>query len=113
MSQITQNNEKDLEQIVLTRLMRLNATINGIVFGLIFGLIIFIATIWLVLKGGRVVGPNLSLLGQFFIGYQVTFLGSFIGLFYGFVTGFIFGYLIAVIYNWIIGLKEKRAKLQV
>jgi len=108
MSQVTQNNEKDLEQVVLTRLMRLNATIYGIVFGLVFGLIIFIATNWLVLKGGRVVGPNLSLLGQFFIGYQVTFLGSFVGLLYGFITGFVFGYLIAVIYNWIIDLRVKK-----
>ena len=68
--------DKRLEQIILTRLVRLNAKIQGLVTGLAAGLLIFIATNWLVLKGGRQVGPHLSLLGQFFVGYRVTFLGS-------------------------------------
>lgn len=98
--------EKHLEEVVLTRLLRLNATVHGIVFGLVAGLIIFIATNWLVLKGGPVIGPNLSLLGQFFIGYQVSFIGSLIGFGYGFVSGFVVGYLIARLYNWILDLRE-------
>ena len=102
--------EKAIEEIILTRMMRLNATVNGIVFGLIFGLVIFIATIWLVLKGGNVVGPNLSLLGQFFVGYEVTFLGSLIGFVYAFITGFIVGYFLAAVYNWIVGMRERPTK---
>jgi hypothetical protein len=97
-----------IEEVVLSRVMRLNATVHGLVFGFTFGLIIFIATIWLVIKGGAVVGPNLSLLGQFFIGYQVTFLGSIIGFFYGFITGFILGSFIAGVYNFIIDRKNAR-----
>lgn len=100
--------EKELEEVVFTRLMRLNATIFGIVFGLVFGLGIFIATIWLVIKGGPVVGPNLALLGHFFIGYDVTLSGSFIGLFYGLVFGFIIGYLIASLYNLILDLRDRK-----
>lgn len=111
MSQIVPEEEKDLEEIVLTRLMRLNSTIFGVVTGLLFGLAIFIATNWLVLKGGRVVGPNLRLLGQFFIGYRVTFLGSFIGLAYGFITGFLIGYVIAMLYNWILDLRDGNKKV--
>jgi tetrahydromethanopterin S-methyltransferase subunit G len=99
--------EKALEAVVLTRLLRLNATIHGVVFGLITGLVIFIATNWLVIKGGPVVGPNLALLGQFFIGYKVSFIGSMIGFGYGFLSGFLIGYFIASLYNWIIDLKEK------
>jgi hypothetical protein len=99
--------EKALEDIILTRVMRLNATVNGIVFGLIIGLLIFIATIWLVIKGGNVVGPNLRLLGQFFVGYDVTYLGSLIGFIYGFITGFIIGYFFAAVYNWVVGLRER------
>lgn len=109
MSNSTGNKEKALEEVVLTRLMRLNATINGVVFGLILGLIIFVATIWLVIKGGPVVGPNLALLNQFFIGYHVTPLGSLVGFGYGFITGFIIGYLIAVIYNWVADLRESKS----
>ena len=100
--------EKALEDVVMTRVMRMNATINGIVIGLVFGLAIFVATLWLVIKGGPVIGPNLSLLGQFFIGYTVTIGGSFVGLLYGFIIGFIFGYFIAAVYNWIVDLREKR-----
>lgn len=99
--------EKALEDVVLTRLMRLNATIYGIVFAILSGMIIFIATIWLVIKGGPVVGPNLSLLNQFFIGYRVTVGGAFIGLLYGLVLGFLVGFCIASIYNWILDRRGK------
>ncbi len=105
--------DKALEEIVLSQLLRLNAMIHGVVFGLIFGLVIFIATIWLVVKGGPVVGPNLSLLGQFFIGYRVTVLGSFIGFAYGFVLGFAIGFSIATVYNWIVDLRERRSGVKI
>ena len=47
----------------------------------ILALGLFIATNWLVIKGGERVGPHLQLLSQYFIGYRVTFLGSFIDFF--------------------------------
>jgi len=102
--------EKDSkpEEIVLTRLLRLNATVQGIVTGLVFGLVLFIITNWLVLKGGEVVGPHLALLGHFFIGYRVTFVGSLIGFAYGMVTGFLIGYVVASLYNWLVDLKDAR-----
>jgi hypothetical protein len=99
--------ENQLENLVLTRLLRLNARLQGLVTGILAGLGVFIATNWLVLKGGDVVGPHLRLLGQFFIGYEVTFGGSLIGFVYGFVAGFLIGYGVARIYNWLINLREK------
>jgi hypothetical protein len=104
------NGEKALESLVLTRLMRLNATVQGLVTGTVVGLGIFIATNWLVIKGGPVVGPHLALLGQFFVGYRVTFLGSFIGLGYGFALGFCVGYGVARIYNWLVSIRDPRAR---
>ena len=98
--------ERKLEDVVLTRLLRLNATIHGVVIGLMVGLAIFIATNWLVLKGGPVVGPHVGLLSQFFIGYRVTFLGSFVGFAYGFVCGFVGGYFLATVYNLIAARRE-------
>jgi hypothetical protein len=107
--------QETLEKLVLTRLMRLNARVTGIVLGLVAGLGIFLATNWLLLKGGPigpegapVVGPHLWLLAQFFIGYRVTFLGSLIGFVYAFVLGFVVGFLTAKIYNWIVTLREGR-----
>jgi len=106
-----------LEQVVLTRLLRLNATVQGIVAGIVAGLAIFIATNWLIFRGGHVgphgepvIGPHLSLLSQFFVGYRVTFLGSLVGFVYAFILGFIAGYGIAFIYNWFVDLKERNSQ---
>jgi hypothetical protein len=102
------NNDKALENVVLTRVMRLNANVNGLVTGLMLALGIFVATNWLVLKGGDVVGPHLGLLGQFFIGYEVSFWGSLIGFAYGFAAGFSLGYLVARLYNWVADVRENK-----
>jgi len=99
---------KPPEEVVLTRLMRLNAMVYGIVSGLVVGLGIFAVTNILVLRGGEVVGPHLGLLGHFFPGYRVTFLGSLLGFAYGFASAFIIGYGVAWLYNWVVNLKEKR-----
>ena len=100
-------NKMSLESLVSIRLMQLNATVQGVVVGLIAGLGIFIATNWLIIKGGPVVGPHLALLGQFFIGYRVTFVGSLIGFAYGFVLGFCVGYGVARAYNWLADLRQR------
>jgi hypothetical protein len=80
-------------------LLRLNARAWGIAMGLMLGLGLFIATNVLVLKGGPVVGPHLSLLSAYLPGYRVTFLGSLIGFVYLFVIGYGFGRLIGEVYN--------------
>jgi hypothetical protein len=104
------DNTKTLETLVSIRLMRLNATVQGVATGLIAGLGIFIATNWLIIKGGPAVGPHLALLGQFFIGYRVTFAGSLIGFAYGFVLGFGVGYGVARMYNWLADVREHHGR---
>jgi hypothetical protein len=91
------------------QLVRLRARAQGVAAGLLFGLAIFVATNWLVIKGGNVVGPHLSLIGQYFIGYRVTFVGSLIGAAYGFVTGFAAGYLLAWVYNFVANFRERQS----
>ena len=86
-------------RVLRKRLMRIQEQGWGIAFGLIAGLGLFIATIVLVIRGGPVVGPRLSLLALYFPGYRVTFLGSVIGFVYGFVGGYAVGRAIATIYN--------------
>jgi hypothetical protein len=103
------HNKAAIEEIVLTRIVRLDANIQGLGVGVLAGLGIFIATNWLIVKGGDPVGPHLSLLGQYFIGYQVTFIGSLIGLGYGFILGFLAGYSVARIYNWVVDWKLARS----
>jgi len=107
--------EEKLEDVVRTRLLRLNATVQALVVGILAGLVIFVATNWLVLKGGHigphgepVIGPHLSLLSQFFIGYRVSFLGSLVGFAYGFVSGFLVGYFLARVYNLVVDFRERK-----
>lgn len=102
-----QGDNNAIEKLVLVELMRLNGVILGLILGLLLGLGVFLATIILLLKGGEPVGPHLALLGQFFIGYRVTFAGSIIGLLYGFGFGFVIGYMIASLYNWLANFREK------
>ena len=102
--------KKALEQMVLTQVVFLNAKVQGIVTGVVVGVGIFIATNWLILKGGDPVGPHLALLGQYFVGYRVTFIGSFIGLGCGFVTGFVSGYAVARIYNWLVDIRSGKRR---
>lgn len=98
------------EELIKQAVLRLNGHILGFVLGVISALVIFVATNWLVLKGGDVVGPHLGLLGQFFIGYTVTFTGSLIGAAYGFVTGYLSGLLIGWIYNAVVFLRTKKRR---
>lgn len=89
---------------VRKKLLRMNEQGWGIAFGLLLGLTLFAATNFLVLKGGEVVGPHLSLLSNFLPGYRVTFVGSLIGFVYAFVLGYGFGRTVSVIYNRLVKL---------
>ena len=95
-------------------ILRFRAKTLGLIFGFLLGLAVFIATNWLVIKGGHlnesgeyVVGPHLQLLSQFFIGYRVSFAGSIIGFGYGFSLGTLSGALFAWIYNKIAEFRNK------
>ena len=87
------------DRIVIEAFAKLDRTALGVAVGTLCGLGVFLATLFLLIKGGAVVGPRLALLGQFFIGYSVTASGAFIGLAYGFVSGFIIGWLIGFFRN--------------
>ena len=105
------------EEKLFSAVLKLNIKILGLVLGLLLGLVIFIATNWLVIKGGHigpsgeyVVGPHLQLLSQFFIGYKVSFLGSIIGFFYGFALGTLCGGATGWIYNKIADFRNSEIK---
>lgn len=77
----------------------LRASVMAVVFGMLGGVGLFIATIWLLVRGGPEVGRTLSLLNNYFPGYSVTWGGAFLGFFYGALTGAILGYSVAFLYN--------------
>ena len=83
----------------LNTLLKLNARAWGIAVGLLFGGGVFIATVFLVIKGGPNLGQHLSLLGSYLPGYRVTWAGAFIGFVYLFVIGYGIGRIIGGVYN--------------
>jgi hypothetical protein len=91
------------EPDLTSTIRRLNARILGISMGLLFGVGLFVATNWLVIKGGENVGQHLALLSNFFPGYRVSFLGSLIGFVYAFVLGYGIGVLVAALYTKALG----------
>ena len=99
--ELTVEEHRTLQKTIL----RIHEQSWGIAFGLLLGLGLFISTNILVIKGGPVVGPHLGLLGVYFPGYSVTFLGSFIGFIYAFVVGYAIGRVIATVYNAIVSRK--------
>jgi tetrahydromethanopterin S-methyltransferase subunit B len=100
------------DELLLQLFAKLDQTAFGIAVGLVLGGGIFLATIFLVLKGGDRIGPNLALLGQYFFGYTVTLQGSLMGLAYGFIVGFMLGWMTAFLRNLIVNLYIYKVKLR-
>jgi protoporphyrinogen oxidase len=102
--------EKAAEQFFIRTFARIDKLAFATAVGSVSGLLIFMATIWLVIKGGDVVGPNLRLLSQYFIGYTVTVQGAFIAFGYSFFWGFLYGWLFAYLRNLILAFYIYRLK---
>ena len=96
---------KEELDVIHHAIARLRADVMSLVFAMIGGIVLFLATIWLVLRGPAegqtTVGPHLGLLRHYFPGYEVTVLGSFIGFFYGALTGAVLGWIVAFVYNMV------------
>lgn len=80
---------------------RLRASVMAVTCGLSAGTLMFVATAWLLIRGGEEVGPNLALFGVYFPGYTVTWPGAVIGFCYGAFAGGVFGWLAASVYNFV------------
>jgi len=78
---------------------RLRAGVMAVVFGMFGGGSLFLATVWLLLRGGENVGKHLSLLHHYFPGYSVTWGGAIVGLLYGAAVGAVLGWAVSWVYN--------------
>ena len=92
------------DQALAVAIRRLNARAWGWAFGLLFASGLFLATVFLLIKGGENVGTHLNLIGIFFPGYSVTWFGAVIGFIYAFVLGYAVGRLIGTVYNKLVDL---------
>jgi protoporphyrinogen oxidase len=91
-----------LERILSGTFAKIDKIAFATAAGSVLGLLMFVATLWLVIKGGTVIGPNLRLLAAYFKGYTVSVRGAFLAFGYSFLWGFLFGWLFAYIRNFIL-----------
>jgi len=96
--------EKERDKTLTQIFARMDKLGFATAVGTVCSLVIFIATLWLVVKGSAAIVPYFQLLEQYFIGYTVTVEGAFIGMGYSFLWGFIWGWLIAYLRNFCLGL---------
>ncbi|GAB4258448.1 NAD(P)/FAD-dependent oxidoreductase [Deferrisoma sp.] len=102
-------------RVVLGRaLARWDPVALGVAVGAVSGGGMLLATLWLVAKGGAVVGPTLGLLSQYFPGYRVSAPGALVGLGYGFAAGWALGWGLARLRNralaWHVARVARRAQ---
>ncbi len=102
--------ESVADGVIIKTFKRIDKLGLAVAIGVVSGLSIFLATLFLVIKGGEVVGPNLRLLDQYFIGYSVSFKGAFVGMFYSFFWGFLFGWAFAYLRNLLLAVFIYRVK---
>jgi hypothetical protein len=76
----------------------------GAAVGTISGLAVLATTAILLLEGGENIGRTLSLLANYFLGYEMTWLGAGIGLLWGAATGFSVGLLSAFAINLMVSI---------
>ena len=104
------------ERLLEEAFARLDPVALGAAFGVVSGLALFLATVILLLRGGEVVGPTLSLLAQYLWQYSVTWPGALRGSIQAAVGGFGVGYVVAVLRNWGLGayasLLRRRAEAE-
>ena len=102
--------EEITEKVLMRAFARMDKLGFATALGSVSGMLVFLATIFLVLKGGQVAGPNLQLLSQYFLGYTVTVKGAFIGMAHSFWWGFLFGWLFVYLRNLFTALFIYRVK---
>jgi hypothetical protein len=88
--------------LVRTSIVRLRARVTAVVFGMAGGVGLLAATLWLMVRGGPQVGKHLTLLNNYFPGYEVSWLGGLIGMFYGGLACALIGWALASVYNFLV-----------
>jgi len=87
---------------------RIHAGVLAVVCAILGGGGLFIATLWLVIRGGVRIGEHLGLLSWYFYGYSVTWNGAIVGLFWGALVGGAIGWVIGEVYNLVVWVRQRR-----
>lgn len=99
--------ERTIEEILKTTFARYDPIALGLAFAVVGGSSLFLATAALLLQAGDPVGPTLSLLGHYLLGFEASWKGSLIGSAEAALAGFGLGYLMARTMNLLVGWYER------
>lgn len=77
--------------------MKLNVKAFALTCGIFWAVSVFLITWWIIVLYGASGAP--TRLGLFYLGYNVSAIGSIIGLIWGFFDGLISGAIFAWLYN--------------
>lgn len=99
--------EESEDTVIEVAFAKIDPLALGVAVGVVSGLGIFMASAILLLRSGPVVGPMLSLLGNYLFGFEVTWAGALMGLFEGGMLGFTVGALAAGLRNWALKVYAK------
>lgn len=100
-----------LEELVLSTFARYDAVALGVAVGTVASVCLFIVTA-MVLFGPEPSGLYLSLLGNYLLGYQMTWGGAIVGLLETAIGGFGLGYLMATAVNLLVSFYEGSVRRQ-
>ena len=87
------------DQLLRVAVVRLRSRVLAMVAGILGGTGLFLATAWLLIRGGENVGQHLGLLSNYLPFYDITWFGAFAGFVNGAVLGGLLGWSVAQIYN--------------
>ncbi|GMT42593.1 MAG: hypothetical protein IEMM0002_1004 [bacterium] len=79
--------------------MKFNIKAMALACGIFWSIAIFLMTWWLIMLEGS--GSESLFISRFYVGYDISPVGSVIGFAYGFVDGSISGAIFAWLYNLI------------
>ncbi len=77
--------------------MKLNLRAFALSSGILWGVGLFVITWWKIIFGGA--SGNPTFVGNIFLGFSISPLGSVLGLIWAFIAGMICGAVFAFLYN--------------
>jgi protoporphyrinogen oxidase len=100
----------ELEELLRRAFARYDPLALGLSLGTVFGVGLFLATAVLLVKGGDPIGPNLSLLGVYLLGFEVTWTGAVVGALEAAALGLGLGAALAWLINGLVGFYEQEVR---
>jgi protoporphyrinogen oxidase len=105
--------QRSLEDLLAAAFARYDAVALGAAVGIVSGVGLFLTTVVSLINEPGDRGRVVSLLGQFLLGYEVSWAGAGIGLLGAGIAGFVFGWLLARAINGLIGWEELLLRRQI